>query len=137
MLPKSPQIVAQSCVWISKKFCVFRKMSNLFEKRLIKNFHTGVCATLLAISFFALKGFGGGAGGHFCPKGPPCNSFILIGGNPTCGFPSFPCGEIHPFGRFRTIKEFRALRSARRATRPPLRRLLKKAGENFSKYCHR
>ncbi|MBO5756593.1 MAG: hypothetical protein J6S28_02740, partial [Clostridia bacterium] len=28
-------------------------------------------------------------------------------------------------------KEFRSLRRARRAARPPLRRLLKKAGENF------
>jgi len=32
----------------------------------------------------------------------------------------------------RRSKKFRALRSARRAPRPPLRRLLKKAGENFS-----
>mgnify|MGYP006874837549 CR=1 FL=1 len=64
------------------------KTHNLFEKRLIKNFHSwfvrtvwaefsiGVCATLSAIPFF-VKGFGGGAGGTFCQKGPPCNQFII------------------------------------------------------------
>ena len=31
----------------------------------------------------------------------------------------------------RKEKEFRRLRTARRLTQPPLRRLLKKAGENF------
>ena len=35
------------------------------------------------------------------------------------------------FAKRNAVREFRALRSARRLPQPPLRRLLKKAGENF------
>ena len=84
------------------------------RQRLIKN---GVSFVSFSLRLFPPKKSGKQLKLHLCDTR----------GTPTCVFPSFALGEIHPSWRFRTIGGFRTLRSPTNAARVGSRSLFEKS----------